>query len=201
VGRPRLLVAALLVALPIATHLLTVDESVRPIAVAVGWVTSIAIALGLARGFRVTALETAAVVGAIGAAWYLSAGARYAIFVPPVAINALLLWLFGRTLVPGREPLVSSIARLVRGELAPELARYTRCVTWAWCVFFAVMAGISICLAAYAPLAVWSLFANVLVYPLVALMLVAEYAYRRLRFPDYQHFPPLAVLKRIAEAR
>jgi len=178
-------------------HVLTVDESVRSLAVIAGWITAIVVALGLARGGRVAVLESVAVAGGIGLGWYLSAGTRYAVFVPPVAIDALLLWFFGRTLLPGREPLVTSIARFVRGELAPEIERYTRRVTWAWCAFFAGLAAVSLALAAFAPLAVWSLFANALVLPLVAIMFAGEYGYRRWRFPGYTHLSPVALLRRL----
>jgi uncharacterized membrane protein len=117
-----------------------------------------------------------------------------------VAINLLLLWFFARTLVPGREPLATAIARFVRGALAPEVERYTRNVTRAWCVFFAASAAVSIALAAFAPLAVWSLVANVLPGPLAIAMFAAEYAYRRRRFPAYEHVPPLALLRRLWRA-
>src|SRR5262245_7530797 len=59
------------------------------------------------------------------------------LFVPPVAINLALCTLFARTLVAGREPLVSRFARLERGgQLPPELARYTLNLTRAWAGFF-----------------------------------------------------------------
>ena len=199
-GRQRILAAAIIVALPILIHVLTVTESVRPIGIAVGWLTAAGVAIALARRFRIAALEGGAVAAAVGVALVLSAGTPYAVFVPSVAIDALLLWLFGRTLVPGREPLVSSVARVVRGELPPEIACYTRRATWVWCIFFAALACTSILLAAFAPLAFWSLFANVLVYPLIALMFAAEYLYRRRRFPGTQHLNPIALARRLVQA-
>jgi len=97
---------------------------------------------------------------------------------------------------------VTAIARFVRGAgpLAPELERYTRRATWAWCLFFVAMAAISAALAAVAPLAAWSIFANVLAAPLVAAMFAAEYAYRRRRLAGHEHVPPLAVLRRLLAA-
>jgi uncharacterized membrane protein len=106
---------------------------------------------------------------------------------PHIAIYLLLLWFFGRTLRRGREPLVTRIARHEHGILPPEIARYTRQVTWAWCAFFALMAAASVLLFAFAPLRVWSWFANVLNIPLLLLMFVVEYAFRLLRFPDFTH--------------
>src|SRR6185436_6251882 len=52
-----------------------------------------------------------------------------------LAICMGLMWLFGRTLLPGREPLVTFIARLVHGPLPAPIMRYTRNVTRAWTAF------------------------------------------------------------------
>lgn len=192
------LAVAAAVAGSLALHALILAEPARPFAAAVVWVMAIAAALALARGVGLA--EAAAVVGPMTVAWYLSAGTPYTVFLPSIAWNLLLLWFFGRTLVPGREPLVTAIARLIRGSLAAELERYSRRVTWAWCVFFAAMAATSCVLAELAPLAVWSFFANVLELPLVALMFVAEYAYRRRRFPALEHVPPLVLFRRMRNA-
>jgi uncharacterized membrane protein len=107
--------------------------------------------------------------------------------VPHITVYVLLLWFFGRTLRAGREPLVTRIARHEHGTLPADIELYTRRVTWAWCVYFAVMASASLLLFAVAPLAVWSWFANVLNVPLILLMFLAEYAYRVLRFPNFSH--------------
>jgi uncharacterized membrane protein len=57
-----------------------------------------------------------------------------------LAMQAGLGFLFGRTLLPGREPLVATFARLVHGTIPAPVARYGRGVTWAWTVFFLAMA-------------------------------------------------------------
>jgi uncharacterized membrane protein len=194
-----LLAAAALAASAIALHVLTVIDAARPLAVALSWIGAACFAVGLARAAGVALAESALVAGALGLAWYLGADA---VFLPSLAINLLLAWFFGRTLVAGRVPLVTSIARVVRGvaELPPELERYTRAVTAVWCVFFLAMAGVSASLAAFAPLAAWSLFANVATAPLVGAMFAAEYAYRRRRFAGHPHVPPHAVLQRLLAA-
>ena len=107
--------------------------------------------------------------------------------IPHAAINLLLIWVFGRTLTAQREPLITGFARRVHGTLAADIERYTRRVTLAWCVFFAAQALMSAILFALAPLETWSLFVNVLSAPLIALMFVAEYLYRIVRFPDHAH--------------
>ncbi len=198
--RGLLLAGAAVVALPLAVHALILADRAGAIAVTFGWAMAVVTALILVRAGGAAGLELGAVLGAVAVGWYASADGPYAVFVPAVAMNLILLWFFGRTLVPGRDPLVTSIARFVRGALEPDVERYTRRVTWAWCGFFAANAAISLALAALAPLAAWSLYANVLAYPLVALMFVAEYAYRRQRFPALQHVPPLALLRRLVQA-
>lgn len=146
-----------------------------------------------------------------GRAWWpllalLSAGAVYYVVtgnherIGLLAVNGLshavlnlfLLWLFGRTLLPGREPLVSQISRHINGDLEPEVVVYTRQVNIAWCVYFALQVIISLLLYVFAPLAAWSFFINVLNLPLLILMFVGEKAFRTARFPDH---PPLSIMK------
>jgi uncharacterized membrane protein len=112
-----------------------------------------------------------------------SLGLAAAYGLPHAAIYLFLLWLFGRTLLPGREPLVTGLARSVRGALPPHQEVYTRGVTVAWCVFFAAQVAVSALLFLLAPLDAWSLFINVLNLPLLVLMFAAEYLYRTVRHP------------------
>ena len=103
------------------------------------------------------------------------------------AINLAMLWVFARTLIAGREPLITGFARRIHGSLPPYLETYTRNTTTAWCVFFAAQVVVSIVLLAFASLETWSLFVNVLSFPSVAAMFVGEYVYRVTRFRDYPH--------------
>jgi uncharacterized membrane protein len=107
--------------------------------------------------------------------------------LPSVLVYGTLLWMFARTLAPGREALVTSLARHVHGTLPDEITAYTRQVNWAWCVFFAAMVLTSLLLFAFASLPAWSLFVNVLSLPLIAAMFVAEYVYRVLRYRRFSH--------------
>lgn len=110
-------------------------------------------------------------------------------------LNLLLLWLFGRTLRHGQEPLIAQIARHIKGELPPEITLYTRQVTIAWCIFFTLQVTTSLSLYILAPVAVWSLFINVLDLPLLILMFIAENAYRTLRFPYHSRTPIMQVVE------
>jgi len=197
-----LLAAAALVASPVALHCLTVVDAARPFAVALSWGGAALLAIGLARAAGVAVAERAVVAVLLGLALYLGAGTRYAVFLPSLAVNLLLAWFFGRTLLPGRVPVVTAFARVVHesATLEPERERYTRQATWAWFCFFVAMTAISAALAAFAPLAAWSLFANVLAAPLVAAMFAAEYACRRRRLAGHEHVPPRVVLRRLLAA-
>jgi uncharacterized membrane protein len=107
--------------------------------------------------------------------------------IPHAAINAVLLWMFGRTLTTGHEPLITVFARRIHGTLPPQIERYTRQVTQAWCVFFAAQIAVSAILLAVDSLDHWSLFVNVLSVPLIAVLFVGEYLYRIARFRDFPH--------------
>lgn len=93
------------------------------------------------------------------------------------SIYAGLLAGFGLTLRPGREPLITAMARRMHG-LSPEMERYTRKVTIAWVLFFAAQLAMSVGLFCFAPLTTWSFFVNILDLPLVAAMFALEYAVR-----------------------
>jgi uncharacterized membrane protein len=112
-----------------------------------------------------------------------------------VSIQLILLIAFARTLVGGRQPLCTQFAAAVHAPLTPQQEIYTRQITVAWSVFFAVMALASTLLFFLAPLTTWSVFHNFLTLPLVALMFIAEYWVRRRTFPDMQHAHILVALR------
>lgn len=110
--------------------------------------------------------------------------------------NVILGLVFGTTLVEGRVALCTRIAALAHDPMEPRLVRYTRQVTLAWTLFFAVNACVSAVLFAFGPLVVWSVFANILDLPLVALMFAAEHAVRRRVLPNMQHASILEGVRR-----
>jgi uncharacterized membrane protein len=90
---------------------------------------------------------------------------------------ALGVW-FGATLRPGHEALVTRFARRSGEALSASARAYTRRVTLAWTVFFVTIACVSTLLFFLAPLAQWSVFANLLTLPLTAAMFAGEFAVR-----------------------
>ncbi|MEP6608068.1 MAG: hypothetical protein ABJA83_05255 [Burkholderiaceae bacterium] len=117
--------------------------------------------------------------------------------LPSIVLNLMLAGLFGATLRRGENPLIVRIAELDAGVLAPEFARYLRGLTRAWTIFFAVMAGLSLLLMLYAPFEWWSLFANVLTWPLIGFMFAAEWAVRRIGFRELPAHTPAHIVARI----
>ncbi len=105
-------------------------------------------------------------------------------FIQNIGTNVLLGLAFGHTLVGGRKPLISRLAEIVRGPLPPTVARYTRQATLAWTLFFVVMVVVSTLLFWLTPIETWSLFANILSWPLVIGMFVVEYVVRLRLLPE-----------------
>jgi uncharacterized membrane protein len=127
----------------------------------------------------------AAIIATSGVSLRLTAAGVFKIsFVTASALMqwglyASLLASFAFTLRRGRTPLITAMAYRAHGlDIPNELVVYTRRVTIAWCIFFAVQLCTSIVLFCFAPLTAWSFFVNVLDIPLVVAMYAAEYAVR-----------------------
>lgn len=112
---------------------------------------------------------------------------RYVLYLPPIALPLLLWVVFFRSLLPGNVPLITAIAREVRGGLSEELCDYTRGVTLMWCACFMLLAIGSALLSIAATPFTWSLFTNFLNYLIIALLFVVEFLYRQWRFRDIEH--------------
>ena len=79
----------------------------------------------------------AAVLAGSVALWRLAPpGAAVALALPHAMAYIGLLAFFGTSLAPGREAIITRLARKIRGPLPKTVERYTRRVTLAWCGFF-----------------------------------------------------------------
>jgi uncharacterized membrane protein len=119
--------------------------------------------------------------------------ARYLMYVPPVLIPLSVLLVFARSLRVGETPMVTRVARSIRGHLPPELDHYTRRITQLWVAILIAQALSSVLLALYASPEFWSLMTNIVQYLIIASVFLFEYLYRRWRFRHLQHesFPTL----------
>ncbi|KAF7600038.1 MAG: hypothetical protein CGU28_04430 [Candidatus Dactylopiibacterium carminicum] len=122
---------------------------------------------------------------------FLRSNAAWVYFIQHAGSMSLLGLMFGRTLRSGRheDALCTRIAALLHTQpMSPAYLRYTWLVTWAWTLFFAASALLSILLFVLAPPAVWSVFANLLTPPLLGLMFAGEYLIRLRALPGESHF-------------
>ncbi|TBR07878.1 MAG: ketosynthase [Lysobacter sp.] len=204
----RLLLSA---AYPLLAHAASATGDTRLAAIALLDILLILLVLPLLAG-RVWAW--ALVVASAALLWrmQLSTLLPVVLLLPPVLITAFLSWGFARTLRPGQTPLIS---RIVAGlehcpahDLAPSLRDYTRSLTRFWALLLGGLALANLALGIVAvpdgllarlgqpspvqvPRLMWSWFANLLDYGIVAAVFVIEYIIRMRRFPDrpYRSFP------------
>jgi uncharacterized membrane protein len=147
-------------------------------------------ALAFASRLRWIAVAAFVLLAAV-AAWRGSAqlGVLAAAGLVHAIAHVALLAVFGMTLRPGREPVITALARhMSRGHMTEDRARYTRRVTLAWCLYFVVQLLTSLLLLLLAPLVVWSFFVNVLNLPLIVLMFAGEMVVRRFALPHRPHY-------------
>jgi uncharacterized membrane protein len=185
----RALGAALFVAYPATAHFAPPAAAVALLAALVAYVVS---SFLIQNPWRWAVPPLAAAI-----AFVTLPDAPALLYVPPVAVNLGLCWVFGRTLARGRVPLIARFAMLEQGALSPELESYTRALTWAWTLLFAGAAVASAALALSGNRDAWSLFTNLVNYLLVAALFLGEFLYRRLRFRSYRHQSPLQLLRNV----
>ena len=104
------------------------------------------------------------------------------------------LW-FASSLRAGNQPLISRVAERVHGRLDPVMAAYTRRVTMAWVIYFAVAVGVSFLLYGFADFESWSLFANVLTPIGGCTLFVGEYLLRYRLHPEFERVSMAAAVR------
>ena len=185
------LAAAILIGYPVVVHELIASGRWPGLTVLAGLLPAAAVTAVVAFNSRHRTAGLCALVVVAALAWHyrtwLQGSFEWIYLVQHVGTQLFLCWLFGHTLMPGRQALITRLATLARGTLPPELLGYTRKVTLAWSLFFAAIAIVSASLFVFASLSTWSLFANVITMPLVALMFLVEYAIRRVVHRDQPH--------------
>jgi len=202
---------------PLLAHVAALSGRPGLIAASIGWLVVLTLLPGLRR--RSPAAWAALAAALVGL--YAIAGSTAPLllqFLPPVVMIGFMAWVFGHTLRPGRTPLIESIIRALLGpedSVNEDVLRYARRLTGVWTALLVVLATISAVLALCAnpdgllltfgmqpavtvPLNLWSLFANLLNYLLVAALFVGEFAYRRRRFPQQPYRGLLDFTRRVA---
>ena len=164
--------------------------------VAIGPVGAVAL-IFLWRSQRVLGLAVwLAAAALIAVHWYeLTRHFVWLYLLQQVALYGLLGIYFGRTLAAGGVPLCTQMAQHVHGTLSAAALRYTRQVTVAWTLLFALTTVALLILFYAAPPIVWSAFANFGAPALMALMFALENWVRRLALPGMEHAGLLATIR------
>lgn len=142
-------------------------------------------------------------VGAAGAAMLMPAlwsqmrqNVPFLYYLQHMGSHLALAMVFGKTLRQPGEALITGLARLLDGDaLSARKQRYTRQVTVAWTLFFIVNALVSTVLFLAAPVAIWSIHANLLTGPLVATMFLGEHLVRMRVLPLHERPSVAAVVR------
>ena len=119
-------------------------------------------------------------VGAIGspmAGVLAEAGALHAM------LYGGLLFLFARSLRPGRVALVTRLAQRLNPRFRAGMVPYTRAVTRLWCLFAALQLMLSAGLLLAGAIGPWRLLVGTLHGPMALALAGLEFLVRRLRFP------------------
>lgn len=197
-------VATLCVGYAVLAHLAAADPRPDLLNASVATVPLVALALLLAwrspQRSRMLLVFMAGCVTLYVATGWLVQHYSWVFLLQHVGMQALFGVAFGHTLRSGQTPLVSRLASLVHGQLSPALARYTRQVTWAWTLYFSSMTLVSLLLFWLAPIAVWSVFANLLSLPLLILMFVAEYGVRVCLLSPSERTGPIQAIRAYLQA-
>jgi uncharacterized membrane protein len=120
------------------------------------------------------------------------------VLAPSVIINAALLILFGQTLLPGREPLITRFRRLEHGEVTPMFASYTRNLTIAWTLLFSFGVVVSLMAVGMGDVALWSWVSLILLPAMTGALFLGEHVYRAARYGAEGRASPLDTLRLIA---
>ncbi len=96
----------------------------------------------------------------------------------PVAVNVVMLVLFGGSLFTAM-PLVERLARLREPELPQRAIIYVRRVTQIWCLFFIINGSIALATCLAGSLHWWTLWNGMVSYLLMGLLMAGEWWVRR----------------------
>jgi uncharacterized membrane protein len=214
----RAALAVLAVAYPVLAHLAVARRSAGLAAAAIAVLLLIATVPGIVAPRRAAWIALAVGI-ALLAAVTATAQATLLLYLPPVAINAFLAWLFGHTLLGARVPLIERLVRVLHDEpaLDPAIPPYARRLTLAWTLLFVVLGTIALVLALLAvpdgillalgvappvavPREVWSWTANVLNYVVVGVFFALEYLWRKRYFPRQPYASFADFVRRCAAA-
>jgi uncharacterized membrane protein len=140
-------------------------------------------------------------LGAVGLAWGWSQGGlqevkpEWLYVGQHVGIMAVLCATFGAGLAPGKEALITMMARRVHGGMEPGMAAYTRRLSGAWALLFAALGLGSLALYLGGTYPAWSVWAN-LVTPVACVgFFVGEHLMRYRWHPEFERITLAVALR------
>jgi uncharacterized membrane protein len=96
----------------------------------------------------------------------------------PVLVNAVLLIVFGLSLVRGPS-VAERIARIQEPDLNARGQAYTRHVTQVWCGFFIFNGSVALVTALWASEEIWALYNGLVAYCFMGALMAGEWLLRR----------------------
>lgn len=96
----------------------------------------------------------------------------------PVLVSALLLIVFGASLVHP-PPMIERLARLREPDLDEHGVAYTRRVTQVWCGFFLLNGSIALATCLWGSDKTWALYNGLIAYGLIGTLMGGEWLVRR----------------------
>jgi uncharacterized membrane protein len=133
-------------------------------------------------------------IAAFAAVWQGYVSAIALLLAPSVLANLTMLYVFGHTLLPGREPLITRFRRLDIGHVAPKFISYTRRLTMLWTILFAAGTLASLAAAMAGDFELWSWIAFILLPALTVTLFLGEHVYRAYRYGAEERTSPLHTL-------
>jgi uncharacterized membrane protein len=201
-GRGRLQLAGIFLFIGVYTGLSHYSNSVANthdlgVGLALGPILTVAfLVIGRWTHWGIALLAAAAAAFLLRAYWpVLEKNFSVVYLIQEAGFYGLMTASFARSLWGGRVALCTQLADKVHGPLSAAELRYTRQVTAAWALFFCLVALVSFYLFAFAPLRIWSIFANFCVPPLIALMFIGEFMVRRRLLPQVARRGILAAVR------
>ena len=95
----------------------------------------------------------------------------------PVAVNGIMLFVFGYSLMRGM-PMVERLARVTEPDLPALAVPYVRKVTVMWCIFFALNGLVALYTALWASFEVWAWYNGAFAYGLMGAVFAVEWLVR-----------------------
>lgn len=123
-------------------------------------------------GLTWAALAAAATLGVLS-----FVNADLAMRLYPVLMTGAMLFAFAWSLA--RPPsMIERFARMAEPNLPESGVRYTRTVTWVWCVFLVLNGAVALWTALFASLETWAIYNGVISYILMGALLGGEFLVR-----------------------